>query len=98
MQANYDERYINEIKAMASEGMELRLLSARTLRSLDKSLVSARAPGMNSAAERTIMTLCVDSLAVSSHNSRALYSRDEGMIGVPRSAVTPGNIKGRIKS
>ncbi|MEQ9547808.1 MAG: hypothetical protein RIK85_17555 [Marinobacter sp.] len=97
MQTNYDASYLSAIAAMASEGMELRLLSARTLRQIDASLASDKAPGMNMATERAVRKRCIESLAVSDHHARALYSRDEGIIAAPEPVTRTKTRKGRIK-
>lgn len=95
MQANYDESYIDAVEAMASAGMELRLLNARSVRQLDASVVSKSVRGMSVPTERAVKRLCLESLAVSEHHARALYSRDEGMIGAPEPAARPKTTKGR---
>lgn len=98
MQSRYDERFIDAVKSMASEGMELHLLSARQLRCVDKSLVSDHVPAMSVATERAVRKMCAGTLAVSSHHALALYSRDEGVIGVPEPAARVTKAKSGLKS
>lgn len=76
MQSRYDECFINAVRSMALDGMELYLLSARQLRCVDKSVASKHVPVMSVATERAIRQWCAGTLAVSGHQARALYEVD----------------------
>lgn len=86
MQANYDENYIDAVKAMASKGMEVRLLSGRALRSLDSEASSSLVQSMSDTTELAVLKFCVGTLAVSGHHALAIHSNDEGALGAPETS------------
>lgn len=98
MQSRYDECFINAVRSMALDGMELHLLSARQLRCVDKSVASKHVPAMSVATERAVRQWCTGTLAVSGHQALALYSRDEGAIGVPEPASRAKKVKSGLKN
>ncbi|RBP25045.1 hypothetical protein DET50_12438 [Marinobacter pelagius] len=88
MNTQSDELYIQNVKAMAERGMEIRLLSGRSVRELGNPDATKSTVGMSRTIEAELMKWCVESLAVSAHQARALVTRDSQLVASPYTKKT----------